>query len=155
MDDDDVGALVTDVDHRDRALGPSLHQRWRALDDPDRRTTAGEHTARLEAAAARHVDHGLIADSLADVLVKVLPADFVHVRLKGPLGQAARVISRSGPGPGAEERARALAGALAPYLDEDPTVAFVIPRVAARVVKELHGADEHQVLAAVEEITLR
>jgi two-component system CheB/CheR fusion protein len=74
-------------------------------------------------------DRRHIAESVAEVLVKILSLEFVYVRLGGPAGEdtveAART-ARGGDGPGL---AGAIARALAPWLDGDPpdAAAFSLP----------------------------
>src|SRR5262249_20888868 len=56
LHDDDIGALVADVDHRDRAIRACASEGWHALDELYGGATGGEDAARLEADALAEVD---------------------------------------------------------------------------------------------------
>src|SRR5262245_52848462 len=71
-------------------------------------------------------DRGRLAESLAEVLGKVLRPDFVYVRLKGSAGRGPAEVARPGPGPDAPGWAQAVAEALAPWRDGDPADAAVL-----------------------------
>src|SRR5262245_57931311 len=66
-----------------------------------------------------------VAESLADGLVKVVSPDFVYVRLKGQRGGDTIEVVRTGQGPDAPERERAIIGALGPCLPQDMADAAV------------------------------
>src|SRR5262245_22638580 len=71
-------------------------------------------------------DRRHIAESLADVLVKVLYPDFVYVRLKGPGGDDPIEVVRTGQGPDVPEREWPVSSALEPCLPCDTSDATVL-----------------------------
>src|SRR5262245_23372169 len=71
-------------------------------------------------------DRRHIAESLADVLVKVLYPEFVHVRLKGQRGEATVEVTRTGQGPDLPERGRVISRALEPCLAGDTSGGAVV-----------------------------
>src|SRR4051812_19301100 len=69
-----------------------------------------------------------IADSLADVMMQVLDADFVQVRIKEHAGEDTREVIRASQGlEDASGRARDIAAALARWLEDGPTDPVVVP----------------------------
>jgi PAS domain S-box-containing protein len=82
-----------------------------------------------------------IAESLADVLVKVLCPDFVYLRLKEPKAASAVEVTRMGQGPGLPEGGWAISKALKSCLPCDAS--------AATVLSLPHPLEGGQVQAAV------
>jgi PAS domain S-box-containing protein len=77
-------------------------------------------------AAWSGMDSHAIAQSLADVVVKVLHPDFVHVRLKEPKGENAIEVARTGQGLEVPEGDWAIGSLLEPCLPCDPSDAAIL-----------------------------